>query len=148
MSIRIRVSISAPALFVRVKIWSHQTVITTTVSHAFHAEVLRRLMAQRNLTLRDVVRLSRLHERTVKGVLRGNCKPHPRTFHRLAAGLECDAAEFFPTTPTLVPDEADAEHRKVLEKAAKVLRGEYGQVLAGVVELLAKGRQCESSGNT
>lgn len=59
------------------------------------AHNVRRLMARRGLTLRQLVAASGLHERTVKAVLHGNAKPHARTLHRLARGLEVGTDELF-----------------------------------------------------
>lgn len=57
---------------------------------------LRRLMAQQNLTLRDVVQRTGLNQRTVKRILAGRSeRPHARTLHRLARGLGVGAEEFF-----------------------------------------------------
>lgn len=56
---------------------------------------VRRLMARRGLTLCELVRASGLHERTLKAILSGASKPHARTLHRLAAGLEVSTDELF-----------------------------------------------------
>jgi transcriptional regulator with XRE-family HTH domain len=56
---------------------------------------LRRIMAREGLTVEQVVRLSMLDERTVKGILAGRHRPHARTIYRLAAGLGVEADEFF-----------------------------------------------------
>jgi transcriptional regulator with XRE-family HTH domain len=62
---------------------------------ADYASNLRRLMARFGLTLQQVIDQSGLDERTVKGILAGTKKPHPRTLHRLAAGLGVVADELF-----------------------------------------------------
>ncbi len=59
------------------------------------AHNVRRLMARKGLTLRQLVVASGLHERTVKAVLSGTGKPHARTLHRLAAGLGVSSDELF-----------------------------------------------------
>lgn len=106
-----------------------------------HAAALRRLMAQRGLTINQVIDRSGLHARTVKAVLRGDCRPHAKTLHRLAAGLECDAAEFFlgpDGSIELGPNTNDGDpHAATLRKAARVLEGPYGDVLAEMIEVLA-----------
>jgi transcriptional regulator with XRE-family HTH domain len=116
-------------------------MITATKPPAYHADALRRLIAQQGLTLYQVIERCQLHRRTIEAVLRGDSKPHLRTIGRLAAGLGCDAAEFFPPAPEIAPTEEDERIRKLLEQADRVLRGEYGDVLAGVVRLL-DGRKC------
>ena len=61
-----------------------------------YAANLRRLMARLGLTLAQVVERTGLDERTVKGILSGaNAKPHARTLHQLATGLEVSVDELF-----------------------------------------------------
>lgn len=62
---------------------------------------LRRLMARLNLTNLEVAERCGIDLRTVKSILAGRRHPHPRTLHRLAAGLEVDADELF-QTPALL----------------------------------------------
>jgi transcriptional regulator with XRE-family HTH domain len=56
---------------------------------------LLRLMAARGLTISRVAEETGLHVRTVRGVLRGDKKPHARTLHRLAVGLGVHVDELF-----------------------------------------------------
>jgi transcriptional regulator with XRE-family HTH domain len=65
-------------------------------------ENLLRLIAARGLTLSGVAEQTGLHVRTVRGVLRGDKKPHARTLHRLAAGLGVDIGELFVDPAQLV----------------------------------------------
>jgi transcriptional regulator with XRE-family HTH domain len=58
-------------------------------------ENLLRLMAARGLTMSAVTEQTGLHVRTVRGILRGDKKPHARTLHRLAEGLGVAVDEFF-----------------------------------------------------
>ena len=63
---------------------------------SIHArENLLRLMAVRGLTLSGVAEQTGLHVRTVRGILRGDKKPHAQTLHRLAEGLGVAVEEFF-----------------------------------------------------
>jgi transcriptional regulator with XRE-family HTH domain len=63
---------------------------------SIHArENLMRLMAVHGLTISRVAEQTGLHIRTVRGVLRGDKKPHAQTLHRLAEGLGVDVDEFF-----------------------------------------------------
>src|SRR5664280_763277 len=63
---------------------------------SIHArENLLRLMAVRGLTLSGVAEQTGLHVRTVRGILRGDKKPHAQTLHRLAEGLGVAVDEFF-----------------------------------------------------
>lgn len=59
------------------------------------ASNLRRVMARSGLTLRQVVEATGLCERTVKALLAGRSKPHARTLHALAAGLDISTDELF-----------------------------------------------------
>ena len=52
-------------------------------------------MARSGLTLKQVVEVTGLCERTVKGLLSGRNKPHARTLQRLAEGLHVDTDELF-----------------------------------------------------
>ncbi|MCE9545551.1 MAG: helix-turn-helix domain-containing protein [Planctomycetia bacterium] len=70
-------------------------MIDSATSSPDFAANLRRLMARRGLTLLDVVRRSGLDQRTISGVLTGRCRPHARTLHKLAQGLEVPADELF-----------------------------------------------------
>ncbi len=56
---------------------------------------LRRLMARLNLTAEQVSARCELDDRTVKSLLHGRHKPHPRTLHRLADGLGVPSDELF-----------------------------------------------------
>ena len=58
-------------------------------------ENLLRLMAVRGLTMCGVAEQTGLHVRTVRGILRGDKKPHAQTLHRLAEGLGVAVDEFF-----------------------------------------------------
>ncbi len=61
----------------------------------YSRENLLRLMAARGLSLRQVVDLTGLNARTVRGIVRGSHKPHARTIHRLSLGLGVKVEEFF-----------------------------------------------------
>ena len=62
---------------------------------------LRRLMAKHQLTYDDVVECSGLDERTVRGIARGETRPHARTLARLAAGLGVEVDELFVDGPSI-----------------------------------------------
>ena len=61
----------------------------------YAAENLRRLMADRGLSIRGLARRTGLDQRTIRGILSGSNTPHTRTLHRLAEGLGVAAGEFF-----------------------------------------------------
>ena len=63
---------------------------------SIHArENLLRLMAAQGLTLCRVAERTGLHVRTIRGILRGDKKPHARTLRRLAEGLGVAVDEIF-----------------------------------------------------
>jgi transcriptional regulator with XRE-family HTH domain len=63
---------------------------------SIHArENLLRLMAARGLTISGAAEQTGLHVRTVRGILRGDKKPHARTLLRLAEGLGVPVDELF-----------------------------------------------------
>jgi transcriptional regulator with XRE-family HTH domain len=71
-----------------------------------YASNLHRLMARLNLTVREVSERTGLDQRTIKDLLRGSkSKPHARTLHQLAAGLQVDVNELF-QTPALLAHRA------------------------------------------
>ncbi len=56
---------------------------------------VRRLMARNGMTLSQLVKASGLHERTIKGILKGSTKPHARTLYWLANGLSVSTDELY-----------------------------------------------------
>lgn len=65
-----------------------------------HGANLRRVMAERNLTLGDVARAAGVAIPTVRGIVEETQRPHPRTLHKLSAGLGVSVDELFaPITP-------------------------------------------------
>lgn len=77
----------------------------------------RRLMAERGLTVRELVTRSGLDHRTVKAVLRGS-RPQPRTLHSLARGLGVPTSELFREPP---PHAAQAFDRATNAAVARTL---------------------------
>jgi len=74
------------------------------------AQNLRRIMARLDLTVEDVSRRAGLDERTVKGILSGaNGKPHARTLHQLATGLDVSTDEFFQSATMLARRQFDRQ---------------------------------------
>lgn len=59
------------------------------------ANNVRRLMAGHGLTYDQVVEACGLDHRTVRGIVRGEKRPHAKTLHRLAEGLGVTADELF-----------------------------------------------------
>jgi transcriptional regulator with XRE-family HTH domain len=79
-------------------------------------ENLRRLMAERDLTARQVAEASGVDQRTIKGILDGTNKPHPRTIGRLAKGLKVSADEFFLDPAQLAYRHFDRHTNPVVEE--------------------------------
>ena len=95
---------------------------------SIHArENLLRLMAARGLTLSGVAEQSGLDVRTVRGILRGDKKPHARTLHRLAEGLRVAVDEFFVDPAQLVYRRFDRQTNpvvaEVIEEHKELFRG-------------------------
>lgn len=104
----------------------------------YHAVALRRLMAERGMTIRQVIEATGLHERTVKGVLRGTVKSHARTLHRLSVGLGAEAREFFAGPETTAAVSVPVADKPILEQAAAALQGEYRDLLVGTIKLIGE----------
>ncbi|MCG8448916.1 MAG: helix-turn-helix domain-containing protein [Pirellulales bacterium] len=73
-----------------------------------HGANVRRLMARMNMTLNDVVEATGLDERTVRSILRDASRPHARTLHKLAEGLEASTDELFQAPSQASPEETYA----------------------------------------
>jgi transcriptional regulator with XRE-family HTH domain len=83
-----------------------------------HAANLRRIMARQGLTLDQVVERTGLDARTVQAILLGrNARPHARTLHRLAAGLNVPADELFVDTAVLAQRVFDRHTNPQVEEA-------------------------------
>ncbi len=80
---------------------------------------LQRLMARAGLTVGEVAARSGLDERTIKGVLNGTiARPHARTLHKLAAGLESSTDELFQNTSLLAPRSFDRLTNPMVDEVA------------------------------
>jgi transcriptional regulator with XRE-family HTH domain len=90
-------------------------------------ENLLRLMAARGLTMSGVAEQSGLDVRTVRGVLRGDKRPHARTLQRLAEGLGVAVDEFFVDPAQLVYRRFDRQTNpvvaEVIEEHKELFRG-------------------------
>jgi len=77
---------------------------------------LRRLMARLDLTVDQVVEQCSVDERTIRTILAGTTKPHARTLHRLAAGLQVPSDEFFQDPSLLAHRTFDRKTNPVVEE--------------------------------
>jgi len=85
----------------------------------YMGENLRRVMAKQGLSLNDVVKRTKLDRRTVKSMLGGTNKPHPRTIHRLARGLGVSPDEFFVRPAQLLYQRFDRGTNPVVQETIR-----------------------------
>ncbi len=95
---------------------------------SIHArENLLRLIAARGLTVSAVAEQTGLNVRTVRGILRGEKKPHARTLHRLAEGLGVAVDELFVDPAQLLYRRFDRQTNplvaEVIEEHKELFRG-------------------------
>ena len=88
----------------------------------YAGENLRRLMAERGLSIRQLARKTGVDERTVRGILNGTNTPHARTLHRLAEGLGVAADEFFLRPAQLLYRHFDRGTNPVVEEVMEAHR--------------------------
>ena len=79
-------------------------------------ENLRRIMVEQGLSLAAVVDRTGLDRRTVAAILDGSNRPHSRTIHRLAVGLDVPPNEFFVNPGQLVYRRFDAQTNPVVRE--------------------------------
>ena len=79
-------------------------------------ENLCRLMAERGLTIKDLIEITGLDRRTISGILAGTHRSHPRTINRLAMGLGVSSDEFFLTPTQLVYRHFDSQTNSAVEE--------------------------------
>ena len=88
---------------------------------------LRRLMADRALTIGQLSQKSAVDRRTIKGILDGTKRPHLRTIGRLARGLEVASDEFFVDPAQLLYRRFDRDTNPVVEEVIEA----HSKVFAG-----------------
>ena len=82
-------------------------------------ENLRRLMAERGLSVKELAEQTGLDRRTLIGILAGTHRSHPRTINRLAKGLGVSADEFFITPTQLVYRRFDTKTNAAVEEVVE-----------------------------
>lgn len=99
-------------------------------------------MARRGMTLSGLVAASGLHERTIKSILNGTTKPHPRTLHRLAIGLNASPDEFFQPAPAELQWQGPANgfDHEFDGKVSALLKTDKAALLKAVVDVLYANR--------
>jgi len=93
----------------------------------YAGENLLRLMADGALSIQQVSQRSGLDERTIRGIVNGTNKPHARTLHRLAAGLDVPVDEFFVDPALLVSRRFDWQTNLIVKQVVE----ENAQMFAG-----------------
>jgi transcriptional regulator with XRE-family HTH domain len=83
------------------------------------ASNIRRLMAREGLTYEDVVQATGLDERTIRGLMRGENRPHARTLNKLALGLGVSVDELFGLPSSFDQREFDRATNPVADCVAK-----------------------------
>ena len=82
----------------------------------YAGENLRRLLAGRGLSIRQLAEKTGLDERTIRGILSGTNTPHARTLHRLAEGLGVAVDELFLHPSQLLYRRFDRRTNPVVEE--------------------------------
>ncbi|MBL8828879.1 MAG: helix-turn-helix transcriptional regulator [Planctomycetaceae bacterium] len=81
------------------------------------AHNVRRLLARQGLSVAELIDRAGLDERTVKNILNGtNSKPHARTLHQLALGLDVQADELFQNPALLARRSFDRESNPLVDE--------------------------------
>lgn len=77
---------------------------------------LRRIMSQQGLTINEVAERTKLDKRTIRGILEGSKRPHPRTVGQLAQGLGVAVDELYIDPTRLLYRRFDQQTNPVVEK--------------------------------
>jgi transcriptional regulator with XRE-family HTH domain len=80
------------------------------------SENLLRLMASGGLSIGDLAVHTGVHIRTIRALLRGGGRPHSKTLHRLARGLNVSVDELFVDPARLVYRRFDRETNPVVSE--------------------------------
>jgi len=121
------------------------------------AENLLRLMAAEGLSLGQVAERTGVDQRTVRAILHGTKRPHARTLHRLAEGLDVSVDEFFfdpsqlldrsagrPVDPTAA--EERNRRRALHEKLDRLMESSHAELIGTMIDLAY--RQVVDDGKT
>jgi len=77
---------------------------------------LRRIMSQLGLTINEVAERTKLDKRTIRGILEGSKRPHPKTIGQLAEGLGVSVDELYIDPTRLLYRRLDKQTNPVVEK--------------------------------
>jgi transcriptional regulator with XRE-family HTH domain len=86
-------------------------------------ENLRRLMADRGLSIRQLAEKAGLDERTIRGIVTGTKTPQTRTLHRLARGLGVAVDELFVDPAQLLYRRFDRLTNPLVEEVIETHQG-------------------------
>ncbi|HOP76658.1 MAG TPA: helix-turn-helix transcriptional regulator, partial [Thermogutta sp.] len=87
---------------------------------------LRRIMSQLGLTINEVAERTKLDKRTIRGILEGSKRPHPKTIGQLAEGLGVSVDELYIDPTRLLYRRLDKQTNPVVEKVIQ----EYPELFA------------------
>ncbi|MGQ9505840.1 MAG: helix-turn-helix domain-containing protein [Thermogutta sp.] len=77
---------------------------------------LRRIMSQIGLTISQVAERTKLDKRTIRGILEGSKRPHPKTIGQLANGLGVSVDELYVDPTRLLYRRFDQKTNPIVEK--------------------------------
>ncbi|MBN2292627.1 MAG: helix-turn-helix transcriptional regulator [Pirellulales bacterium] len=80
---------------------------------------LRRLMAERGLSTKDLIEMTGMDRRTLGGILAGTHRTHPRTINRLAKSLGVSSDEFFVSPAQLLYRRFDTQTNMAVEEVVE-----------------------------
>jgi len=80
---------------------------------------LHRIMAVKKITVAELTERSGLDQRTLRGILSGKKRPHSRTLHRLADGLDIDAGELIVDRTTSGRQRFDSLSNSLVDEIVK-----------------------------
>ncbi|MGI9456854.1 MAG: helix-turn-helix domain-containing protein, partial [Aeoliella sp.] len=111
---------------------------------------LRRLMARQGITYDDVVEASGLDGRTIRGIARGEKKPHAKSLHRLAGAFGVSADELYLDAATFVAASFDEATNpvvgQVVEEHSEVFEGWSSRDFAELYSRFGHGGQFTEEG--
>ncbi len=111
---------------------------------------VRRLMARHGITYDEVVEASGLDGRTIRGIARGEKKPHAKTMHRLAEAFGVSADELYADAATFAAARFDEATNplvgQVAESHPEVFEGWSSQDFAELYSRFGRGGEFTEEG--
>ena len=120
-------SVRLSSLLCRMSATATSPIESTAASPRVVAHNVRRLMAKHAMKYDELVEISGLDQRTVRGIARGETNPHARTLRRLADGFGVPVDELFVDLASISVAGFDRATNpmisQVVEKRAEVFDG-------------------------